>query len=100
MSYSSRLSDEKQFEIFKFFARVLVSLILPHVVTTMNRTCFNLCSDFDVESLLAGLENYELQNVKTAQSLCSVPVLSAQSTGCRFNIQTSTVNINMYTNKK
>ena len=101
--YSSRLSKETQFEISKILCE---SSTKSSIASSSNNKelnflgDFNLCNDFDVELFLEGLENHELQNVKTAQSMCFVPSVSDQNTGCRFNIQNSTVNINFYANKQ
>ncbi|XP_062610074.1 uncharacterized protein LOC134271878 [Saccostrea cucullata] len=102
MSYSTRLSDQKQFEISK--------ILCESSKTSYGNSNAAACSDsgvqenqidflddFDVDTFFAGLENFELHNVKSVQSAPSAS--STKNTECGVNIHNSTVNINIYTNK-
>jgi hypothetical protein len=90
MSYSARLSDEKQFEISKVLCESSRKSNVPSCSNSNEPDFlvdFNLCSDFDVDSVLAELENNEFQHVRNSQPMCSAPTLSSRNTGNGFNIQ-------------
>jgi hypothetical protein len=63
MFYSIGLSDEEEFEISKFFVKVLASLMLPNVATSMDRI-FLVSSIYAATSMLSRFS----QDLKTINS--------------------------------